>query len=376
MTQQPQVASYRCPYCSEATYPSEMLVRAHISWADDDQHDDHDGMTPEVEPIEIDAEGNDVGRAFTLPAQLNLHALSLADIPETHEGREFSERERRTLLVAAFNANKRPPYPELHDLVTAHLTEHDCDPLDERELCRLCEAFFEPHKKVSQEQTDDITPAQTTLRDLTALQQAIILAHLVDPERDFEALATQFGTANSYPEQVLAARQSLVSRLKSRLNGEYTVSRLVAERIPLSDIEEIMAEGYLDGLDISVSEAVARKPGVEMSSDVEGVSGPYPGGGSVERLSLSETTDADEEMTNPCSETTDDEEEIIDSCSETEKSEEGIVSRTEVDAVRAQVAFDLAVLEREMELAEPTPQQARTKAYLEQILDRLERILS
>lgn len=371
MTQQTQVASYRCPYCSEATYPSEMLVRAHISWADDDQHDGHDGMTPEVEPIEVDAEGNEIGRAFTLPAQLNLHALSLADIPETHEGREFSERERRTLLVAAFNANKRPPYPELHDLVTAHLTEHGCDPLDERELRRLCEAFFAPHKTVSQEQTDDITTAQTTLRDLTALQQAIILAHLADPERDPESVATQFGTANSYPEQVLAARDPLISRLRNRLTGEYTVSRLIAERIPVSDLEEIMAEGYLDECDISVSEAVSRKPSAEMPSDIEAAPERHRGAELVESTETETTTKRAAPLGGTSSpEPTDSPDE------QTDSSAEPTVPRAEVEVVRAQVAFDLAVLEREMELAEPTPQQARTKAYLEQILDRLERILS
>jgi len=52
------------------------------------------------------------------------------------------------------------------------------------------------------------------------------------------------------------------------------------------------------------------------------------------------------------------------------------VPRAEVEAVREQVAFDLAVVEQEMELADPTPQQVRTKAYLQQILDRLDEILS
>lgn len=67
MTDQPPVHAFLCPYCADAAYPTEMLTRVHVSYATDSVHEGHDGMTPEVEPVECDANGERVGTAFTLP---------------------------------------------------------------------------------------------------------------------------------------------------------------------------------------------------------------------------------------------------------------------------------------------------------------------
>ena len=372
------VVSYRCPYCEEATYPTEMLVRAHICWADDRAHADHDGMTPEVEPIEVDADGDPVGRAFTLAGQLNLHALELEDIPESYGGQEFNERERRALLVAAFNANKSLSYPSLTERVGAHLDGHDLSSLGQTELEQLCEGFFSPHRAADDEVTaGDITTAETTLRDLTALQQAIVLAHVTHPQLDHPVLATQIGTAASYPPQVIGTHTALVDRLSNRLEGDCTVERLIAERIPSEDLSEIVTEQYLDEFDIDLSEASDRKHRSGPRSD------PSTGPSTGDLVGFNEhTAPADETMessqTRP--ETPSDRTETAhvgqSTSAESSESRDTFVPRNAVESVRNQVAFDLDVLEREMELAEPTPQQARTKAYLEQILERLDELLS
>ena len=407
--------SYLCPYCTEAEYPTETLVRVHISYATDSSHESQDGMIPEVEPVELDASGQQVGTAFTLPAKLNLHGLSLEDIPVSYDGREFDERERRALLVAAFNANRDLSGTELQDRVTAHLAERDLDPLSARAIRQLCRHVFLPHIDAENAGCPDETPAdgtgittaETALRDLTALQQAIILAHLARPDIDRTTLATRIGTANSYPTQVIDARANLVARLRSRIEGGTTLERLVAERIPVEDLERLVSERYLEEFDIDLQAVRERKrprprsngvPGtvpVDSSgtlptsegddgasegecdrtgsdrSDSHGRDGAITDGACGDNKAGTEETETNNGVTGEVAADGIDSNDATPATSDSDAT----VPRAEVEAVREQVAFDLAVVEQEMELTDPTPQQVRTKAYLEQILDRLDEIL-
>ncbi len=388
--------SYRCPYC-RAEYPTEMLARVHVSYVTDSTHEDHDGMTPEVEPVECDGDGNPVGTAFTLAGQLNLHGLSLSDIPATYNGRAFDERERRALLVAAFNANRSLPETELRDRVAAHLAGRDLDPLPARDIRALCDHVFDP----GTDATDDpggpeITPAETRLRDLTPLQQAVLVAHLAHPDHDPTELATRVGTARSYPAQVIEGRPDLVARLRSRLE-QTSLERLAAERIPEADLTEIREEGFLETFDVDLTAVREQKrrhrelagrsgaPGAGVTGDrTTGVDDPPdPGAGpgdGTDRQSgdsadpVSASGGADRGGT-PSDSVETGENPTADRAT-TPGADEQAVPRAEVAAVREQVAFDLAVVEQEMELADPTPQQVRTKAYLEQILERLDEVLS
>jgi hypothetical protein len=368
-----------------------MLARVHVSYATDGVHEDHDGMTPEVEPIECDTDGKPVGTAFTLAGQLNLHGLSLSDIPATYGGRTFDERERRALLVAAFNANRSLSETELRDRVAAHLAGRDLDPLPARDIRALCEHVF---GSGTDEATDDtgrseITPAETRLRDLTPLQQAVVAAHLTHPDRDPTELATRVGTARSYPAQVLEGRSDLVARLRSRLERT-SVERLVAERIPEEDLAEIREEGLLETFDIdlaAVREQKRRHRNVAGGSGAPGVAGAdsqTTGVNDSPEEGATASNEADrrgEDGTDPvlsgAGGVDTGEDPTEDGVTTTPTADDAeTVSRAEVEAVREQVAFDLAVVEQEMELADPTPQQVRTKAYLEQILERLDEILS
>jgi hypothetical protein len=383
--------TYRCPYCP-AEYPTEMLARVHVSYADDSRHEGRDGMTPEVEPVECDASGERVGTAFTLAGQLNLHGLSLSDIPAAYNGRTFDERERRALLVAAVNADGDRAETELQDRVTAHLGKHGFEPLSTRELRSLCDHLFRPavdDETDTAEHGPELTTAETRLRDLTPLQQAIILAHLARPDSERTALATHVGTARSYPTQVIDARPALVARLRSRLERT-SPERLVAERVPAEDLDEIREAGYLDAFDIDLASARDRK---RRRNDPGGATGsetaPDATGGATPDDTSETASDSEGTARSRSGETK--EENLVsdgaavgsepagdgtgDGHGGTDSKQEGI-PRAEVAAVREQVAFDLAVVEQEMELADPTPQQVRTKAYLEQILARLDDILS
>lgn len=371
--------TYRCPYCP-VEYPTEVLARVHVTYADDECHEGRDGMTPEVEPVECDASGEQVGTAFTLAGQLNLHGLSLSDIPAAYDGREFDERERRALLVAAVNADGTRATAELQDRVRAHLADYDLEPLSADELRALCDHVFHPAvngESDTEEHGPELTTAETRLRDLTPLQQAIVLAHLARPDTERTDLAARVGTARSYPTQVIDARPDLVARLRSRLDRT-SLERLLTERVPGEDLAEIREEGYLDAFDIDLAAARERKrrrndPGVGTPDDSvpddsapDGPGGAMPGEAGVsggERSTDDGTSvpaaghESGREASRP-------------------GSKRGAIPRAEVEAVREQVAFDLAVVEQEMELADPTPQQVRTKAYLQQILERLDDILS
>ena len=400
------VHAYRCPYCP-AEYPAETLTRVHVSYAEDERHEGRDGMTPEVEPVECDADGEPVGTAFTLAGQLNLHGLSLSDMPGRYRGRVFDERERRALLVAAFNANKALAVTELQDLVTSHLAERDLEPLSTRELRDLCTHVFRPHAAGTDGVPDseaEITTAETTLRELTALQQAIIVAHLARPAASRRDLATAIGTADSYPGQVINARADLVARLQARVERT-SLDRLVAERVPGADLAEIREEGYLDAFELDLDAVIERRrrgtnptgsapafSGAEPTHDgtdrAPSVSGPEPdtepetpaarrGSERSERGDTQGPEDADPDpadSTGGWDGTATDGRAGGDGQPAPESRPEG-VPRAEVEAVRDQIAFDLAVVEQEMALADPTPQQVRTKAYLQQILERLDELL-
>lgn len=366
--------TYRCPYCP-VEYPTEVLARVHVTYADDERHEGRDGMTPEVEPVECDASGEQVGTAFTLAGQLNLHGLSLSDIPAAYDGREFDEHERRALLVAAVNADGTRATAELQDRVRAHLADYDLEPLSADELRALCDHVFHPDlngESDTEEHGPELTTAETRLRDLTPLQQAIVLAHLARPDTGRTDLAARVGTARSYPTQVIDARPDLVARLRSRLDHT-SLERLLTERVPGEDLAEIREEGYLDAFDIDLAAARERKrrrndPGVETPDDTvpDG-----PGGAMSGETGISGGERSDDDGTSvPAA--------GDESGSEASRpgSKRGAIPRVEVEAVREQVAFDLAVVEQEMELADPTPQQVRTKAYLQQILERLDDILS
>ena len=403
--------TYRCPYCP-VEYPTEMLARVHVTYANDERHEGRDGMTPEVEPVECDASGEQVGTAFTLAGQLNLHGLSLSDIPAAYDGREFDERERRALLVAAVNADGTRAAAELQDRVRAHLADYDLEPLSAGELRALCDHVFHPAVNAgsdTDEHGPELTTAETRLRDLTPLQQAIVLAHLARPDTERTDLAARVGTARSYPTQVIDARPDLVARLRSRLDRT-SLERLLTERVPGEDLAEIREEGYLDAFDIDLAAARERKrrrndpgvgapddstPGDTVSDDSapgdavpDGPGGGVPGdagvsggewsgddGASVPASgdesglgALGAETESGPEESRAETESGPEESEV--------DSKRGAIPRAEVEAVREQVAFDLAVVEQEMELADPTPQQVRTKAYLQQILERLDDILS
>lgn len=389
--------SYLCPYCDAAAYPTERLVRVHISYAEDADHEGRDGMTPEVEPIELDASGERVGRAFTLAGQLNLHGLELEDMPTTHDGRTLAERERRALLIAAFNANRAVPLPELQDRVTAHLDQRDLDPLSVDELRRLCRSVFCPHLD-EEDDTDgtatdrdevptEITTAETTLRDLTPLQQAIILTRVAQPDIDPDDIATRVGTARSYPQQVVDARSDLVERLRARREHHGGLEPLVAARVPDADIEVIRAEGYLDGLGIDLDAALDDPDAHDVEPTPTGDAspaghpersdraGPNPAGRADSTGHRPDAAEAGGETHDPGgdrspTDAADGHRQEVDS------DQDGDIPREAVEQVRDQIRFDLAVIEQEMDLVDPTPQQVRTKAYLEQILDRLDDILS
>lgn len=426
-------ATYRCPYCP-AEYPTEMLTRVHVSYAGDERHEGRNGMTPEVEPVECDASGEAVGTAFTLAGQLNLHGLSLSEIPAEYRGRTFDERERRALLVAALNASRRLAVTELQDRVTAHLDEHDRDPLSTRELRDLCEYVFEPYDDAETEAGDEgeIATAETALRDLTPRQQALVVAHIASPDAPWPDLATAVGTAASYPKQVIETRADLVARL--RVRAERTgLERLVAERIPAPDCETIRTEGYLEGFEVDMAAVGRRK---RLRGDPTGNAQVTPADGEAATDSRADADDGglDPDTASRGEPATDDSDPESETDSQTETDsrvdaeadgkpnpddsragstgvdssdtpepvertrdaaggtenrhdrtrghEDGpggrsseTVSRAEVEAVREQVAFDLAVVDEEMDLAEPTPQQVRTKAYLRAILARLDEIL-
>lgn len=399
------VAEYGCPYC-RMRYPTELLVRAHVCHVEDQTHADS-GLRPEVEVLELDAEGSEVGTSFTLPGRLTLGAIELSDVPRTHDGRRLAERERRALLVAAFNADRGLPYPELRDRVTAHLRERGLESLGVGHLRRLCEGFFTPDGAADEEiEAGDITTARTTLRDLTARQQAIVIAYAVRPDADEAELARRVNTASSYPEQVREARTDLLERVRIRLEHD-GVERLLAERIPRENLETISGEGYLDEFDIDIGAAIERKHGDGPGSPPARIDRPARTAG--DELPEGRADDTPGEASGDdrrhgaghersgssggASAGGDDPEHRgdhgggeFDGSSLEVSSQDGVgessgtgsgrtVDRREVAAVREQVAFDLAVLEREMELADPTPQQARTKACLERILERLDGVL-
>lgn len=100
-----------------------------------------------------------------------------------------------------------------------------------------------------------------SLSDYTTKQQAIIVAHLEDPDASDATIADRVGSARSYPWHVYERAGDLIESLRAELEAGTSIEELVRRELSIEEIEAIASEGLLDSLDIDVADILAPVAG-------------------------------------------------------------------------------------------------------------------
>lgn len=228
---------YRCPHCN-AAYDHELLVRVHVTRADDEQHANRNGLMPECEIDVVDDTGTVIDRRSRRPETINLDSLTRDDFPD-----ELSSKRTDAVLVAAH-------YPEvttrseLTKLIEQELADTDRDPPAERTVGRALDSFYHPHR--------DTTPEEKSFAEIPTLQQAVIIANLTLPDASIADIAQRVDCSESYPPQVMRQREYLVSAFEDRLAEGSSLTEIVTDELSPTLQEKLRDSGHLADVPIQL----------------------------------------------------------------------------------------------------------------------------
>lgn len=243
------IAAYRCPVC-EKTYQHELLARIHITRASDDSHAHRNGLMPEAEIEAIDADGKVIKTITRSPDELEPETLTVEAFPDG-----LSEKRRHALLIAAHN-----PYESSAQAITDRIEKR----ADETGLavpgyttvCRSLKSFYQP----PEDDESGAQPDDESITDLTAKQQAIIIARLADPDATEARIADMVGCADSYPGQVYDRAEHVIDNIEAECETDDDLPRVLASELSASDIRTLHERGLLAGIPVSL-------PTAEMDQD-------------------------------------------------------------------------------------------------------------
>lgn len=234
---------YRCPVCEE-TYGNEMLARIHLTRVEDKDHKPHNGLMPEAKIEAIDATGDCVTTLSRHPSDLEPTALTLEDLPD-----HLSAMNKHVVLVAAHNPELTKK-TEIATLVEDRLESKEIDVPAYRSVCSILNRFYRPHKTNSYYE-------DKTLADLTNKQQAVLLARLASPEKQYNEIAEMVGVADSYPVKVFDQAKHIMDELKAKQSDHDDIAGLIQSELPDSAIVALIEEGLLDKVSVNTE---ALKP--------------------------------------------------------------------------------------------------------------------
>jgi len=230
---------YRCPICG-TEYSNELIARIHITRAEDNDHDHHNGLMPETDITVVDETGSVVEPVARHPDDLDPTALTIDDFPET-----ISEPNRHVLTVAAHHPQETTR-TTITDYVCSRLEDSESvDSPAYRTVCSLLNRFYRPHVGGPGADEDE------TLDDLEPKQQAIIIAHIVDSDASLSALAKIVGTANSYPSQVVERASHVLERIRNKQDDHDDVTTTIRTELSDAAIVTLREQGLIDDVDVS-----------------------------------------------------------------------------------------------------------------------------
>jgi hypothetical protein len=244
--------SYRCGHCG-VTYDNELLTRVHITRSEDEEHLNIDGKMPEAQIEVVNKDGEVVDTVDRVAEESNFQSLELDDLPE-----DMDEKHKRIVLAAAYNAYE-DNYSNLEDEAEELLERDGYDVPSYSTVRRVIREFFRPQeegKAQTQETEEEETDTgEQTLTDLTAKQQAILIAKYANPDETKKQWAERAdGAAKSYPGQVEKKAADVDARLDQKINQEgRSVAEVFLEELTEEDLaaleEEAADEEYDPTLD-------------------------------------------------------------------------------------------------------------------------------
>jgi len=230
---------YRCPICG-TEYSNELIARIHITRAEDNDHDHHNGLMPETDITVVDETGSVVEPVARHPDDLDPTALSIDDFPAA-----ISESNRHVLTVAAHHPQETTR-TTITDYVCSRLKDSESvDAPAYRTVCSLLNRFYRPHVGGPGADEDE------RLDDLEPKQQAIIIARIFNPDASLSALAKIVGTASSYPTQVVKRASHVLERIKNKQDDHDDLTAAIQTELSDAAIVTLREQGLIDDVEVS-----------------------------------------------------------------------------------------------------------------------------
>lgn len=250
VTDQRKDSRYRCPIC-EAIYDNEITARVHITRSDDEEHEHHNGLMPEAEVEVLSRDGEVIDTVSRQPEEIAVESLSVDQLPD-----DYPEHHRRIIKIATHHPYKS--YSELEELVGSEFSELDLEVPSYSTIHRVVRDFFHPQAERSTEKTE-------SLDELTAKQQAIIIARALLPDQTKSHIADRVGCASSYPAQVFDRAPNIVQRFGQ--NGDDETSEMLKSELTPESIDELTSRGLVEDLPIEFDSTATTTEEVEATDD-------------------------------------------------------------------------------------------------------------
>lgn len=246
---------FRCPYCN-VSYQHELITRVHVTRADDVDHLNYNGIMPECDIEVVDDDDNIVDTISRRPGDIDLTVLSAEDFPD-----DLSEQHRRILLVAAQNLHEES-YTTISERVKEHLATHSIESPSYSTIRRVIRRFYRPDEHQNQSNSTSLNN-KDTLSDLTAKQQAIVIARVLLPEESDTSIADRIGCAYSYPSQVYDQSEHIIDQLNSLREEGDSLIKTVCSELTKDDINELIQRGLMDELPVELDSTTKYQTGLD-----------------------------------------------------------------------------------------------------------------
>jgi hypothetical protein len=251
---------YGCPHC-EATHSDERLTRIHITRAEDNAHQNRNGLMPEEEIEVLDADGNVIERRSRRPDEIDLSTINTDAFPD-----DLSKK-RQHVLVVGTRHPKVDSRRELYRLVKERLADDDFDVESpcEQTVGRAIDEFYHPQA------SGNTTEGEAeSLSDLALKQQAIAITRLVKPEAGNSEIADTVGCATSYPGQVADDKRHVLSTLDDRLADGETPASIIKEEISVDALKDLLEQNLVTDLQLDLEDVAAEMEPADESSTAMG----------------------------------------------------------------------------------------------------------
>ncbi|SNR64648.1 hypothetical protein [Halorubrum vacuolatum] len=224
---------YRCPIC-ETIYENEITARVHITRSDDEAHKNTNGLMPEAEVEVLSQDGDLLDTVSRQPDEIDLECLTVDQLPD-----DFPEHHRHIIRIATTNPYKS--YSELEEIISSEFSTLDLDVPSYSTIHRVVRDYYHPQAERTSEKTE-------SLDELTAKQQAIIIARALLPDATKSQIASKVGSASSYPAQVFERAPDIVQRFERSSDDE--INDIIKSELTPESIDELISRGLVDDLPI------------------------------------------------------------------------------------------------------------------------------